>query len=171
MSNNNPKTKLKEFIASGCYTGYVPFIPGTAAAIIGIIIYTIIVSLLNETIDIVVVLALVIAILMTVTMKLYQFSFDKWKSHDAKEFVLDEIIGMLTTLLFVHWYRGIFNFNPDGIYKWKIIIPCFILFRLFDIIKVFPANVIDDMSGSNAVIFDDVISAAWAALIVVIFIT
>lgn len=107
------KNDIKHCIASGLYTGLIPFIPGSAAALIGVILYSGIIYFFNETNHIIVLLALTIAILMTVTYNLYSFALDEWKNSDAKEFVLDEIIGMLSTFLFIHLMRGLFNINPD----------------------------------------------------------
>lgn len=163
------KHNVKRYIASGCHTGLIPFIPGTLAAVVGVLIYAVIVCLFNETRHIVTVLAVVIAILMTATHDLYEFAKKEWGSHDAKEFVLDEIIGFLSTVFFIHCVAGLFNLERDGFYKFKIIIPSFVLFRLFDIIKIYPANIIDNDEGPDAVIFDDVVSAAWAAFVVIIF--
>lgn len=78
---------------------------------------------------------------------------------DPKEVVIDEVSGQWLTLLFAepfvwwHWLLG------------------FLLFRLFDIAKPWPANLIDRRNGAFAVMADDMIAGvyAMAALVISIY--
>ncbi|MBF0204868.1 MAG: phosphatidylglycerophosphatase A [Desulfamplus sp.] len=77
-----------------------------------------------------------------------------WKSKDPSQFVLDEIIGFLSVPIFY----GAHDFH-------KTALAGFILFRILDMIKIFPASYVDkNVKGSTGIIFDDVISAGYAAL-------
>lgn len=67
--------------------------------------------------------------------------------------VIDEVIGMWTTLV---------AFAPSP--GWLIV--GFILFRLLDIFKPFPANFIDrNWKGSFGVVFDDVVSGIYGQIL------
>ena len=77
------------------------------------------------------------------------------KIHDPGWIVIDEVIGMLVTWLFVF---------PST--EPLTLISLFILFRFFDIVKIFPANWCDKNITSGAgTIIDDVVSALYAGII------
>ena len=72
---------------------------------------------------------------------------------DSSIIVIDEVVGQLIAML------PIIN-NP------KLIITSFILFRLFDIFKPWPASYIDkNMKGGLGVMLDDVIAGIYTAII------
>ena len=65
-------------------------------------------------------------------------------SHDAKEVVIDEVIGYLIA---VTWLP----------FTWQSFVFAFVLFRFFDILKPFPINVLDrKVKGGLGVVVDDV---------------
>ena len=69
---------------------------------------------------------------------------------DSSKIVIDEVFGMAATMFL----------NPIG---WPQLLAGFVLFRLFDIIKPFPANLIDRrMRGGAGVMLDDLAAAVYA---------
>lgn len=80
-------------------------------------------------------------------------------SKDPKEVVIDEVSGQWLTLLFA---------EPSVWWHWLL---GFLVFRLFDIAKPWPANLIDRRSGAFAVMADDTIAGlyAMAALVIAIY--
>ncbi len=74
---------------------------------------------------------------------------------DAKEVVIDEVMGQ--------WFALVFAL-PDHI--WHLAVG-FIAFRLFDIFKPWPANWADrTIKGGWGVMLDDLIAAIYAAIVV-----
>ena len=72
--------------------------------------------------------------------------------HDSHAIVLDEVLGYLAATLFL---------APT----WQAAIIAFFIFRLFDIIKPFPAGLIDARGpGGYGVVLDDVVSGIYANL-------
>ena len=72
--------------------------------------------------------------------------------HDSSDIVIDEVAGMWLTLLFV----------PQNILLYGI---GFVIFRIFDIYKPFPCNIIDkSKKGAISIMFDDIIAGLYAAL-------
>lgn len=66
--------------------------------------------------------------------------------------VIDEVVGMLITWMFVFPSTSLWN-----------ILLVFGVFRIFDIVKIWPASFFDKkMKNGFATIFDDVISAIYA---------
>lgn len=77
--------------------------------------------------------------------------------HDPAEVTIDEIVGMWVSLLLL----------PKNI----VIAACaFVLFRVFDIIKPFPARKFDNVSGGLGIMMDDVIAGLYTNLIMQLFV-
>ena len=77
---------------------------------------------------------------------------------DAKDpgiIVIDEVAGMLMSVLFL----------PRTI---PVLVTAFLLFRLFDIWKPFPARQLQEMHGGVGVMLDDLIAGAYALALIVI---
>ena len=72
--------------------------------------------------------------------------------HDPAEVTIDEVLGMWISLALL----------PKNIF---IIVSAFFLFRLFDIIKPFPARKFDAMHGGFGIMMDDVIAGIYTNII------
>jgi phosphatidylglycerophosphatase A len=70
---------------------------------------------------------------------------------DPGQVVIDEVMGMLVTLFM----------NPVG---WSGAFGAFLLFRLFDVLKPFPANRLERLPGGIGVMADDGMAAVYANL-------
>lgn len=66
--------------------------------------------------------------------------------HDPSFFVIDEATGMMITTFFLHQV-------------WWQFVLAFVLFRIFDIIKIWPASYIDQKTGGVAAMLDDCLMA------------
>lgn len=75
---------------------------------------------------------------------------------DPKEVVIDEVSGQWLTLLFA---------EPSVWWHWPL---GFLLFRLFDIAKPWPANLIDRRNTALAVMADDTVAGLYAMIGLVI---
>jgi phosphatidylglycerophosphatase A len=71
---------------------------------------------------------------------------------DPGQVVIDEVMGMLITLFL----------NPVG---WAGAIAGFFLFRVFDVIKPYPANRLEQLHGGVGVMADDAMAAVYANLV------
>lgn len=65
-----------------------------------------------------------------------------FNSHDPKEYVLDEVCGMLLSVLFL----------PRTSF---VIIAGFILFRIFDVIKPWPIIRLQEIKHPTSIVWDD----------------
>ena len=77
---------------------------------------------------------------------------------DAKDpgiIVIDEVAGMLVSVLFV----------PRTM---PVLVTAFLLFRLFDIWKPFPARQLQDLHGGVGVMLDDLIAGAYALALIAV---
>jgi phosphatidylglycerophosphatase A len=74
------------------------------------------------------------------------------QEHDSHAIVIDEIVGYLAATLFM---------APT----WENTLLAFLIFRVFDVVKPYPANVIDrSLPGGKGVVLDDVVSGLYANL-------
>ncbi len=129
-------------LASGLGVGYVPFAPGTFGSLLGLGLWLLLpASLLAQVIAVIVVFAL------------GAWSGGVMERHlqrtDPGPVVIDEVLGMWMTLL------GI----PAS---WSSALLGFVLFRLFDVIKPFPANRLEGLHGGVGVMADDAMAGVYA---------
>jgi phosphatidylglycerophosphatase A len=73
-------------------------------------------------------------------------------STDPGPVVIDEVMGMLVTLFM----------NPVG---WSGALAGFLIFRVFDVIKPYPANRLERLHGGIGVMADDFMSGIYANLV------
>lgn len=72
---------------------------------------------------------------------------------DPNEAVVDEVLGTLTTLLFI----------PQGA-SWIFVLVGFGLFRLFDIWKPYPIDSLQTLPGGVGVCADDIVAGVYAGM-------
>ena len=133
-----------ELFATFFYVGYLPFFPGTWASLIAAGIFFLLPS---------------ISVLYMVMLTFFLGLIAIWISHkfeqtlkipDASCIVLDEVVGMSIALV------GI----PKQLYLYLL---AFIFFRIFDISKIPPINIIEEkVHGGWGVVGDDVIAGLMA---------
>jgi phosphatidylglycerophosphatase A len=139
-------TRLAVFIATVGYCGYSPIAPGTVGSAAGLVVYLVVwwaQSRLVET-------GLIAGV----------FAAGIWSGTTAERYfggidpgpvVIDEVLGMLITLAFM----------PVGL---STALVGFVLFRIFDVIKPFPAGRFERLHGGLGVMADDAMAAVYANL-------
>ncbi|NLJ27614.1 MAG: phosphatidylglycerophosphatase A [Deltaproteobacteria bacterium] len=158
MHKIRPFECMRLLMATALGLGLLPGAPGTWGTLLGVLIhFFVIVSLPVEYIS----GALALALLMVCAgnIALAPWAMEYWKAKDPSRFVLDEVAGYLVVpLLFRHGEA------------WQVMLWGFLLFRLFDIIKIPPARQIDRMmSGGWGILLDDLVSGLYAALVMYAF--
>jgi phosphatidylglycerophosphatase A len=136
---------LEKFLGSGFYSGYMPFAQGTFGSLVALSIY-LIPGMENPTI-----LLILISLFSVVGIPIGT-KFEAIYGKDPKQCTIDEMVGMWITLLFI----------PKKI--WFILLA-FIIWRVLDIVKPFPANIAEKLNGGVGIILDDVIAAIYALTI------
>ena len=150
--------KITKIFLSIFYIGYINFAPGSWGSLAAIIIiyFFFNLSLISLSLSI---LIFIILFFISVFLINYFSSFDK--SNDSKHIVIDEFLGIYTIFLF---YNFIYIYNH--IITLALI---FLIFRFFDIFKIFPANYIDrKFKNGYGVILDDIVAAIYTILTLVI---
>jgi phosphatidylglycerophosphatase A len=145
---HSPHWLVKIFL-SWFYTGFAPKAPGTfgSLAALPFILLLHYLDFNTNTLLIITLSFYLAAVLIT------EYVQKKFHLHDPQWIVIDEVIGMLIAWIFIQ--------KIDFISLSLI----FILFRIFDIIKIWPASFFDQMHHGIGTITDDVISGIYAGLL------
>jgi len=143
--------------------GYSKFMPGTIASFVTLLIYNFL-FILQINIFFLLILFLVVLIYST-------FIIDKlsnnFSSIDAKEIVIDEFIGQSIPILSIY-----FMIEPNNLIEFILLtLISFVIFRIFDIFKPFPINLVDKkIKNGFGVIFDDILAGVITSIIILSFI-
>ncbi len=140
--------KLEILLGTGLYSGFSPFASGTVGSVLAFGIYFI-PGVQNQLI-----ILFLIVIFSVIGIKLGT-KFEKVYGKDPSEFTLDEFIGSWISLLFI----------PQNLI---LIISTFFLWRILDILKPFPANRLEKLSGGWGIMLDDIVSGLYTLLIMFI---
>ena len=139
-------TRLAVFFATVAYCGYFPIAPGTAGSAAGLVVYLLVWWTGSPIVEV----GLIVA----------SFAGGTWAATHAERFfggidpgpvVIDEVLGMLVTLAFI----------PVG---WSGALAGFFLFRVFDVIKPWPANRLEKFHGGFGIMADDAMAGIYANL-------
>ncbi|HSD10371.1 MAG TPA: phosphatidylglycerophosphatase A [Candidatus Binatia bacterium] len=137
------------FLASGAYLGYAPVASGTVGTLAGVAFYPVFEALRQLSLPLYVVtfLALVAAAI-AIAGEAEQIFGEK----DSAKITIDEVAGYIAATLFV---------RPSL----AVVAASFVLFRFFDVVKIWPANYFDrEVHGGPGVVIDDVVSGLYANL-------
>jgi phosphatidylglycerophosphatase A len=138
--------RLIMFIATGAYTGYLPKAPGTWGTLLALPLNLLLLLLPGQGYAIALAVILVLAVY---TAGAAEKILDR---KDPGAIVIDEIIGMLITLIGA----------PANPVVWLM---AFLLFRLFDITKPWPVSWADrHLNGGLGIVMDDLLAGGYAWL-------
>jgi len=131
-------------VATALGVGYVPIASGTFGSAAGLLVWAIVPS--TGVAQAVAIIGLFVA---------GSWSGNVAERHfgrsDPGQVVIDEVMGMLITLFL----------NPVG---WRGLVAAFLLFRIFDVVKPYPANRLERLHGGVGVMADDAMAAVYANL-------
>ncbi|MCA1561895.1 MAG: phosphatidylglycerophosphatase A [Acidobacteria bacterium] len=139
-------TRLAIFVATVGYCGYSPIAPGTAGSAVGLVVYLLVWWTRSPVVEVGLIVGL--------------FAAGVWAGTTAERYfggidpgpvVIDEVMGMLVTLAFI-------PVTAAGA------LAGFVLFRIFDVIKPFPAGRLERLHGGFGVMADDAMAAVYANL-------
>ena len=135
--------RLGLFIATCGYFGYVPVAPGTFGSAAGLVVFAAVRWSGSPALELAVIILL--------------FAVGVWSANAAERHfggvdpapvILDEVVGMLITLAFL-------PVNITGA------VVGFLLFRLFDVVKPWPANRLEAVHGGLGVMADDAMAGVY----------
>lgn len=139
-------TRLAVLIATVGYAGYFPFAPGTVGSAAGLLVYLLVWWTQSAAVEVA-----LIAVVCAVGVWAASEAERHFGGIDPGPVVIDEVAGMLITLAFI----------PVSLSGALI---GFVLFRVFDVIKPYPAGRLERLHGGLGVMADDVMAAVYANL-------
>jgi len=141
----NIRKHIVKVLSTFLYLGYLPFIPGTFASIAGILLF----YLIKGNIFIYTLFTLLFILLgLLVTGEAEKIFHQK----DARYIVIDEVSGMLLALIFIP-------------YDTRLVIIAFVLFRILDAMKPYPAGKLHNLRGSIGIMGDDIVAGVYTNII------
>ena len=140
------------------FVGYIKFASGTWGSLAALLILFPIVKFTPLSFDGLVIMFIILFFISNLCIN-YFSNFTN--SKDSKNIVIDELLGIFSILIF---YDLIFIYND-----FITLVLIFFIFRIFDIIKIFPANYIDkNLKNGYGVIMDDIVAGIYTILTLMI---
>lgn len=140
-------TRTAVFVATFGYIGYAPIAPGTFGSAAGLAIFFLLRLTGLPWMEPVAIVAL--------------FAAGAWAGNVAERYfggidpgpvVIDEVLGMLVTLMFVP-------------VSWAGALAGFLIFRVLDVVKPWPARQMESLHGGVGVMADDAMAAVYGNLL------
>lgn len=139
--------KQVEALATFFYLGKASIAPGTLGTL-GAVPVVILLGLANPIVYVLGTVGIGIASVFVAQQYEHQFGV-----HDSRNVVIDEVVGFLVAMIWLPL-------------TWQTLVAAFVMFRIFDIWKPFPINLIDQkVKGGVGVVLDDVVAGIATNLI------
>jgi phosphatidylglycerophosphatase A len=140
-------TQLALWLATVLGIGRIPFAPGTFGSIPGLLL-----ALWLHHLGLWWLELAVIAVIFAVGIWAADVAERHYQLTDPGPVVIDEVLGMLVTVAFI-------PVNGTGA------VVGFVLFRIFDIIKPFPARNFERLPGGLGIMSDDLMAGVWGQVV------
>ena len=133
--------------------GYSPIAPGTIGSIFSIVFLYFLIKFVSYSF-----LVIIFLIIFFTSLKFIEKYSNLLKNHDSSTIVIDEFLGIFLIILFYDYLK----FTNDIIMFLLILI----LFRFFDILKIFPINWVDkNIKNSFGVVLDDLLAGVYSIIV------
>lgn len=140
------------------FVGFIPKAPGTWGSLVSIPLVMLLLTKLNFVYCVVLFFFIFFS-----SCYLTQLIISKNQIKDPQWVVIDEFLGMLVGGLIILKFYGSITY--------PITFILFIVFRFFDIKKIWPASALDKIPNGFGVIADDLISGIYAAIVCLVFLS
>ena len=148
--------KFSEYLSTLFGIGYFPKAPGTAGTLFAAIVYFALPDLWFSSCQNSII-ALFVILIGSIISVFFISKAEEGLGHDNGKIILDEFWGYFIAVLFL----------PKTLI---IIVAAFILFRIFDILKPEPVNVLQKLPKGWGVMADDIMAGVYANIVLQIVI-
>jgi len=146
MKFHNLENFLVKAAASVFFIGYLPLIPGTFGSIAGVGLFYLLQGSGWPVYFLGILCVIILGLLTSGRME------KLLKKKDPGCVVIDEVMGMLVAL----------SFLPADL---KIVVPAFLIFRILDTFKPYPAGRLQNLRGAAGVMIDDLIAGIYTNVV------
>ena len=150
--------KLTNLFVSIFFIGYIKIVPGTWGSLAALFIMYFLFNILSISL---IILVIIFIILFFLSNSLINYFSSFTDSEDSQHIVIDELLGVFFVFLFY-----------DLIKIYNDFITCiliFVIFRIFDISKIFPASYFDrKVKNGYGVMLDDIIAGLYTVLTLIV---
>jgi phosphatidylglycerophosphatase A len=137
------------FLATAAGAGYAPVASGTVGTLLAVPLFPVLARLCSVS---PLAYALVLAVIIAGSIWVAGAAGPIFGEPDSGRIVIDEVAGYLVATAFLE-------------FSWSAAIIAFLFFRLFDIVKPFPASWFDEHhAGGIGVVGDDLVAGVYAAI-------
>ena len=136
--------RIAYFIATAGFVGRFPIAPGTAGSVAGLFVYVLIRFVDGPALE-----AAMLIVTLVVGIWSANIAERLLGGKDPGPVVIDEVLGILITLAFLH-------VNVLGAFVG------FLLFRVADVVKPYPAGRLENLPGGFGVMMDDLMAALYS---------
>ena len=140
--------RLGVFIATCAHVGYAPVAPGTFGSAVGLFVYYLVRRQASTTVELAVIAVIIVIGLWAATEAEHHFG-----GIDPRPVVIDEVIGMLITLAL----------HPVNVFG---AVVGFLIFRVLDVVKPWPARRLELLPGGFGVVLDDAMAGLYGNVLV-----
>ena len=130
--------------ATAGYVGFFPIAPGTAGSLAGLVVFAAVRRAASSAVELA-----VIAVVLVAGIWAAGVTERALGTEDPGPVVIDEVLGMLITLTLL----------PVSLAG---IAAGFVLFRIFDVVKPYPAARMEQLGGGLGIMLDDAMAALYA---------
>jgi phosphatidylglycerophosphatase A len=135
-------------VATCGFVGYAPIAPGTAGSLAALMLWGGVRAFGGDATEL-----WLLGIVVAVGVWAASVSERHFQKTDPGTVVIDEVAGMLLTLLWLP-------------VSWVGVLAGFFAFRIFDIVKPFPARAAERLPGGWGIMVDDLVAGVYAHLVV-----
>lgn len=141
--------KISDIIATVFGIGYTAYAPGTMGSLFGVLIYM---FLKEASLSIYLLIVSCLFVVGTIASEIVESVYN---IKDPSFVIIDEVVGMLVTLSFVN-------------YSFWAVWLGFLFFRIIDISKIPPLNLLERIGGGLGIMLDDLVGGLMAGILLYI---
>lgn len=162
MTENSRFPFLPRFIATSFGAGYWPYGPGTAGAVVGLILWLPLSLTGHVTGTFLATLGLIVVF---TALGIWSAGIaERYWGPDPSRVVMDETVGQWIAMLPL----SVFAAQPcplasGGFWLWAVV--SLLLFRFFDIVKPLGVRKMEDLPGGTGIMADDILAGIYSAVI------
>lgn len=162
MTENSRFPFLPRFIATSFGAGYWPYGPGTAGAVVGLILWLPLSLTGHVTGTFLATLGLIVVF---TALGIWSAGIaERYWGPDPSRVVMDETVGQWIAMLPL----SVFAAQPcplasGGFWLWAVV--SLLLFRFFDIVKPLGIRKMEDLPGGTGIMADDILAGIYSAVI------